>query len=112
MTIAKAIVAAIVALIGALVVGLEGDDTLTTVDWLVALVAVVGSGGVVWYSDNTAAAPYVKAVAGFVTGGATALIAALGDEIVTTQEALIALGAAIAAAGFVAVVPNRGEPSP
>ena len=104
----KAILAALIAAGTAVATGLE-DNTLTTGEWITAALAVLGSGGVVWYIANGAGAQYAKAVAGALTAGLTSLAVAVNDDLVTQQEWLTALVAAAVALGGVWAVPNQPE---
>jgi GT2 family glycosyltransferase len=105
MTIAKAIVAALVALGASLVVALD-DDTVTSQEWLTAVLAILGSAGVVWYVSNGPGSQYAKAIVGSLTAGITTLLVALEDNIITHQEWVKTFVAAIVGLGIVAIVPN------
>lgn len=106
MTIAKAIAAALVALGASLVTALD-DDHISSQEWLTALLAVLGSAGVVWYVSNGPGSQYAKAVVGAISAGATTLIVALEDNVVTHQEWVKAFVATVVGLGLVAAVPNR-----
>ena len=101
----KAIAAVVVAALGALVVALGtgntdfGDIDLQT--WLIAAGTVLGSGGMVWLSENGPAAPAIKAIMAFLSAGIGSLVIALDDNVITRAEQLTALAAAIVATGFV-----------
>ena len=62
----KAVLAIVVSAIGALVAALGTGATdfgdIGAESWLVAAIAVLGSGGMVWLTQNGPAAPYIKAV--------------------------------------------------
>lgn len=102
---AKAVLAVIVSGIGALVVALGSGNTdfsdIDTQSWLVAALAVLGSGGLVWLTENGPAAPAIKAVMAFLSAGVGTLVIALDDNLVTHAEWLTAASAAIVATGFV-----------
>ena len=101
----KAILAVVVAALGAVVVALGAGDTdfgdIDTKSWLIAAIAVLGSGGMVWLTQNGPAAPYIKAVIAFLTAGFGSLVVALDDDHLSRAEELTALAAAIVATGFV-----------
>ena len=103
----KAIAAIIVSALGALTVALGTGATdfedIDTKSWLVAGVAVLGSGGFVWFVENVqgVAGGIIKAVLAFLTAGFGSLILALDDDVLTRAEQLTALAAAVAATGFV-----------
>lgn len=108
----KAIVATIVAAAGALAVGLgtgngETLGDLSTKSWLLAVAAVLASGGIVWLCENGPAAPAIKAIVAFLSAGIASLVTALDDNVVTQAEWLVAFAAAVAATGFVYQVRNR-----
>lgn len=111
---AKAIAAAVVAALGALVVALGTGATdfgdISTQQWLLAGGAVLGSGGLVWLTENGPAAPYIKAVMAFLSAGVGSLVIALEDDVLTRAEQLTALSVAIVATGFVYQIKND-EPS-
>lgn len=101
----KAVLAVVVAALGALVTALGPGDValgdLSARDWLVAALAVLGSGGLVWLVENGPAAPIAKAIMALLTGGIGALVLALDDNVLTTQEILAAAATAIVATGLV-----------
>lgn len=111
---AKAIAAVVVSAIGALVVALGTGATdfgdITGQQWLIAAGAVLGSGGLVWFTENGPAAPAIKAVMGFLSAGVASLVLALEDDALTRAEQLTALAAAIVASGIVYQVNN--DPGP
>jgi hypothetical protein len=102
---AKAIVAIVVSALGALVVALGTGATdfsdIDTSSWLIAALAVLGSGGMVWLTENGPAAPAIKAVMAFLSAGIGSLVIALNDDVLTRAEQLSALAAAVVATGFV-----------
>jgi peptidoglycan/LPS O-acetylase OafA/YrhL len=101
----KALAAVVVSLLGALVVALGTGATdfgdISTKNWLIAIGAVIGSGGMVYLTENGPAAPAIKAVMAFLGGGIASLVIALDDDVLTRAEQLTALAAAIVATGFV-----------
>lgn len=107
----KAIVAVLVSAVGALVVALgTGKTDFSDIDassWLVALLTVLGSGGLVYLSENGPAAPAIKAVMAFLSAGVGSLVLALDDNFVTHAEWLTAVSAAVVATGFVYQVSNK-----
>ena len=112
MKYAKAIVAILVAVAGALVtaLGTSPQQTLSGLDtktWLVAALAVLGSGGVVWFAANTAAAPVIKTVLAGLTAGIGSLVVALDDNHINQAEWLTAFSAAALATGLVYQVANK-----
>jgi hypothetical protein len=112
MKYAKAIIAIVVATVGALVTGLgtspeHSFSTLSTTQWLVAIGSVLGSGGVVWFVENGPAHSYIKAVVAFLSAGIASLVVALGDNVITQAEWLTAFGAAVVAVTAVFQVANK-----
>ena len=107
----KALAAVVVSAIGALTVALGTGATdfgdISTQQWLIAAGAVLGSGGLVWLTENGPAAPAIKAVMGFLSAGVASLVLALDDDVLTRAEQLTAVGAAIVATGFVYQLSNR-----
>ena len=101
----KALAAVVVAALGALVVALGTGATdfgdISTKNWLIALLAVLGSGGMVWLTENGPAAPAIKAIMAFASAGIGSLVLALDDDALTRAEQLTALAAAVVASGFV-----------
>ena len=109
----KAIAAVVVSALGALVValgtGATDFDDISTQQWLIAAGAVLGSGGLVWLTENGPAAPAIKAVMAFLSAGVASLVLALEDDVLTRAEQLTALSAAIVATGFVYQLTNKPE---
>lgn len=101
----KAIAAVVVSAVGALVVALgTGATDFSDIDlqsWLVAAGAVLASGGLVWFTENGPAAPYIKAVIGGLTAAVASLTVALDDHVLTRAEQLTALSAFIVGLGIV-----------
>lgn len=101
----KALAAIVVSALGALTVALGSGVTdfgdIDTKSWIVAALAVLGSGGMVWLTENGPAAPAIKALMAFLTAGLSSVVLALDDDILTRGEQLTALAAAIVATGFV-----------
>lgn len=112
MTYLKAFLAIVVSAAGALVIALGTGNTdigdLDTKSWLVAALAVLGSGGVVWLTENGPAAPAIKSVMAFLSAGIAALVLALDDNHITQAEWLTAFVAAVVATGFVYQAKNTG----
>ena len=110
---AKALAAVVVSALGALVVALGTGATdfgdISTQQWLIALGAVVGSGGMVWLTENGPAAPAIKAIMAFLGAGIASLVIALEDDVLSRAEQLTALSAAIVATGFVYQLRNEPE---
>ena len=111
MQYAKAILATAVAALGALAVALGTGATdftdISTKSWLIAALAVLGSGGIVWLTENGPAAPYVKAVMAFLSAGIGSLVLALDDDVISRAEQLTAVAAAIIATGLVYQAKNK-----
>lgn len=114
MPYAKALIAILVAAAGALVVALgTGNDSgigdLDAAHWLIAIGAVLGSGGVVWFTENIPgiAGGVIKAIVAFLSAGVASLVTALNDDHITQAEWLIAFIAAVTATGLVYQVTNR-----
>ena len=103
----KALAAVVVSAAGALVVALgTGATEISDLDaksWLIAAIAVLGSGGMVWIVENVAgiAGGVIKAVVAFLTAGFGSLVVALDDDVITQAEWLTAFAAAAVATGFV-----------
>lgn len=122
MTIAKAVMATLVAIGGALVTALgTGGGTFSTVDgrhWVLALIAVLGSGAITWWTENGPWHPYIKAVVAFLTAGFGAAAIALNDNHISQAEwvtiamaAIIALAAVFQTANGVVVPTAQRMPS-
>lgn len=109
----KALLAVIVSALGALVVALGTGATdfgdISAKSWLIAAGTVLGSGGMVWLSENGPAAPAIKAVMAFLSAGIGSLVLALDDNHLTRAEELTALAAAIVATGFVYQVSGKND---
>ena len=103
----KAAAATVVAAAGALVVALGTGATdvsnLDTKSWLIAVLAVLGSGGMVWFVQNVpgVVGGAIKAAIAFLTAGIGSLVVALDDNMITQAEWLTAFVAAAVATGFV-----------
>lgn len=101
----KAVAAAAVAGATAIVTALD-DNTITNVEWLTAGLAIAGSSGVVWYVVNGPGGQYAKSFFAGLTAGFTALIVAMQDNAISSQE-LVTTGVAVAVGlGLVAALPN------
>lgn len=107
----KAGLAVVVSALGAVVVALGTGATdfgdISAKSWLIALLAVLGSGGMVWLTENGPMAPTIKAVMAFLTAGVGSVVLALDDDVFTRAEQLTAVAAAIVATGFVYQVANK-----
>jgi hypothetical protein len=107
----KALAAIVVSALGALVVALGTGATdfgdISTKSWLIALLTVLGSGGMVYLTENGPAAPAIKALMAFLSAGVGSLVLALDDDRLTRAEELTALAAAIVATGFVYQIANK-----
>lgn len=119
MTAAKAVVAIIVSLAGALVVALgtgnnSGIGDLSVATWLIAIGTILGSGGVVYFCQNGPWHRYIKTVVAFLSAGIASLVVALNDNHISQSELLVAFIAAVTATGLVFQTPNDGtvEPAP
>jgi len=112
----KALAAIVVSALGALVVALGTGATdfadISTQQWLIAALAVLGSGGMVWLTENGPAAPAIKAVMAFFSAGIGSLVIALEDDVLSRAEQLTALAAAIVATGFVYQLADRDDSAP
>lgn len=103
----KAFVAIVISVAGALVTALGTGTTsigdLSAKSWLLAAVAVLGSGGVVWYVENVQgyAGGVIKAGVGFLSAGIASLVVALDDNVITQAEWLTAFSVAVVATGLV-----------
>lgn len=109
----KALAAVVVSALGALTValgtGVTDFDDIDTKSWLIAALAVLGSGGLVWLTENGPAAPAIKAVMAFLSAGISSLVLALDDDVISRAEQLTALAAAIVATGFVYQLTNKPD---
>ncbi len=105
MTVAKALVAALIAAGAALVPALD-DSVISAQEGITTALAVLGSAGVVWYVANGPGARYAKSVVGGLGAGLGSLLVALDDDVITTQEWTTAGVAALVGLGVVTVVKN------
>jgi len=107
----KALVAVAVSAAGAIVVALgTGATSIGDIDfqsWLIAALAVLGSGGLVWLTENGPYHAYIKSVMAFLTAGIGSLVLSLDDNVVSQAELLTAASAAIVATGFVYQAANK-----
>lgn len=105
MSFLKALLAIIVSAVGAVVVALGTGATdfgsISTQSWLIAAGTVLGSGGIVWLTENGPGAPAIKAIMAFLSAGIGSLVIALDDGALTRAEQLSAFAAAVVATGFV-----------
>lgn len=102
----KAVATLVVAAAGALVVALGTTSTgdigdISAKNWLLAVLAVLGSAGLVAVVDNSPAAPKIKAIIAGLTAGIGSLVIALDDDIISQAEMLTAFIAAASALGIV-----------
>lgn len=113
----KALAAIVLSAAGSLAVALGTGQTdfgdISAKSWLIAALAVLGSGGFVWFTENGPAAPAVKAFLAFLTAGIGSAVVALDDDIFSRAEQLTAFAAAVAATGFVYQLSGpEDEPAP
>jgi len=101
------VVSALGALAVALGTGATDFEDIDTKTWLITALAVLGSGGMVWLTENGPAAPAIKAVMAFLSAGVGSLVLALDDDVLTRAEQLTALAAAVVATGFVYQATNK-----
>lgn len=103
----KAILAVVVSAAGALVQALgPPGDTIGDLDakhWLIAIATVLGSGGLVWFTENVPGVfgGAIKTIIAFLTAGVASLVVALDDNHITQAEWLVAFTAAVVATGLV-----------
>lgn len=114
MTIAKAVMAIVVSAAGALVtaLGTSPEQTLSGLSaktWLVAIIAILGSGGFTWLAQNIpgVAGGIIKAVVAFLTAGLASLVVALNDGVITQAEWITAFSAAAVALAAVYQITNK-----
>lgn len=119
MTVAKAILAIVVSAAGALVtaLGTSPQQSLSALDaktWLVALIAILGSGGVTWLAENIQglAGGIIKAVVAFLTAGIGSLVVALNDGVISQAEWITAFSASAVALAAVYQITNHPSPTP
>lgn len=110
---AKAGLAILIAAGGAIIQALgTGGGTFSSVDarhWVLAAVAVLGSGAVVALVENSTH-PYIKAVVAGLTAGFAAAAIALNDNHISQAEwVTIAMAAVVAYAGVYQI---RNTPAP
>lgn len=107
----KAILAIVVSAAGALVtaLGTSPQQSLGALDaktWLVAIIAILGSGGVTYFAENGGAHTYIKAVVAFLTAGIGSLVVALNDGVITQAEWITAFSASAVALAAVYQISN------
>lgn len=111
MTALKAVVAIVVSAAGALAVAIGPNGNsfsdLGTKDWLLVLATILGSGGLVWLTENGPWHTYIKTVIAFLSAGVASLVTALDDGVITQAEWLIAFSAAVVATGLVFQASNK-----
>lgn len=107
----KALVAIVVSAAGAIAValgtGATDFDDISTTSWLIAALSVLGSGGVVWITENGPGAPAIKAIMAFLSAGIGSVVLALDDDVLTRAEQLTAFAAAVVATGLVYQATNK-----
>lgn len=112
----KAILAIVVSAAAALITALGTGNTdfgdISAQGWLIAAGAVLASGGLVWFTQNTKAAPAIKTVMGFLSAGVATLVIALDDNHITQAEWITALSAAVVATGLVYQAKDPTLPDP
>lgn len=107
----KAVIALIMAILGALTVALTGKTDIGDIDtqtWLIALGAVLASGALVAFVDNVPGV-YGGAIKSFIgAAGAfvSALVPAFDDRIVSQLEFVTAISAFVAALALVYQIPE------
>lgn len=112
----KAVIAAVVSAAGALIVALGTGNDQSIGDlgwrhWLTAALAVLGSGGIVWFTENGPWHAYIKTVVAFLSAGIASLVVALNDGHITQAEWLVAFSAAVTATGLVYQAKNTSAPT-
>lgn len=105
MSILKALAIAAVAGIAGFYNALN-DGNVSLVEVLVILGLMLGSSGVVWYATNGKEAKYVKAVVGALAATLTALITALDDGLISSQEWTAVALAFVGGLGLVWLAPG------
>ncbi len=116
----KAIITTLVGIAAALVTALGTGDTdfgdISVQGWLLAALAVLGSGGLVWWTQNTKAAPAIKAVIAFLSAGIGSLVLAIDNNghlsNISQAEWLTAFTAAVLATGLVYQAKDPTLPDP
>jgi hypothetical protein len=110
---AKAVIATLVAIAGALVTALGTSPQqnlahLSTVTWLTAIGAILASGAITWWTQNVqgVAGGIIKAVVASAGAFITALITAYSDNVVSQAELIGAISAALVALAAVYQVKN------
>jgi hypothetical protein len=107
MTIAKAVVAVVIAACGALITGLGPNGTLSGIDtlhWMLIVGTILGSGGLTWLVSNIhgVAGGIAKSIVAFLSAGLASLVVALQHGPTITQSAwIVAFSAAVAAGAAV-----------
>jgi hypothetical protein len=114
---AKALLAIVFSTAGALVTALgtspqQNLSHLSTTDWLLAAGTILGSGGLVWLTQNVPGVlgGAIKSIVAFLSAGVASLVVALSDNIITQGEWITAFSAAVVATGFVYQVANKPTP--
>ena len=104
-TLAVAVAAALVVALGTTSSGDAGD--ISTQNWLIAALAVLGSAGLVAFVENLPEAPKIKAVVAGLSAGIGSLVIALDDNLISQAEWLTAFSAAVAGTGLVYQLANK-----
>lgn len=111
----KAIIALIMAILGALTVALTGKTDVGDIDtqtWLIALGTILASGALVAFVDNVPGV-YGGAIKSFIgAAGAfvSALVPAFDDRVVSQLELVTAISAFVAALALVYQIPEPPAP--
>ncbi len=103
---AKALLAVAFAAAGAMATALEGDNTISIAEWVAIAIFVLGSGGVTWWVSKS---QYAKAIVASMGAALVSMYAAVEDEIITRNEWMLIIVAALGALVVVYRVPNTGE---
>jgi len=96
----KAVVALVAAVVAAVAtaVGNGSLDDLGGSDWVKIGLVIAASTAAVWWAENGAAAPYIKASLAALTAGLTALsVGYENDGVISQGEVLTAAGALLVA---------------
>ena len=106
----KALLATLIALVAAVVTALQGDDVISTGDYIAIGLFILSSGGVTWLvSKWYAGKAVVAAIGAFLTSLTTAVLPIGADSAITTFEWLVAILAGLTALGAIYQVPNTNE---
>jgi hypothetical protein len=104
------------ALVTALGTGNEDFSSISAQAWVLAILTVLGSGALVWWTENTKAAPVIKTVIAGLSAGLGSLVLALDADgtlgTVTQAEWITAFVAAVTATGLVYQAKDPALPDP